>query len=98
MAPVHGPMGDVGQRPSDDSNEPNGAASPFPEASTSVASTPSANMPADKHGAQTRQKRVLPTRSRRGGPGVGSCDADIMILETLKRKRASTVHATCEHR
>ncbi len=40
-----------------------------------------------KEGVKTRQKRVLPTRSRRGGPGVGSCETDVMILETLKRKR-----------
>lgn len=33
-----------------------------------------------------RQKRVLPTRSRRGGPGVGSCDMDLMILDAQKRR------------
>ncbi|KAI0931572.1 hypothetical protein AcW1_001060 [Taiwanofungus camphoratus] len=43
----------------------------------------------NKVGVQTRQKRVLPSRSRRGGPGIGSCDIDVMILETLKRKRES---------
>ncbi|KAF9469818.1 hypothetical protein BDZ94DRAFT_30288 [Collybia nuda] len=37
-------------------------------------------------GSQSRQKRVLPSRSRRGGPGVGNCDTDIMILETQKRR------------
>ncbi|KAL4253577.1 hypothetical protein ABKN59_003453 [Abortiporus biennis] len=37
-------------------------------------------------GLQTRQKRVLPSRSRRGGPGVGSCDVDVLILETRKRR------------
>ncbi|KAG6910495.1 hypothetical protein DXG01_009914 [Tephrocybe rancida] len=37
-------------------------------------------------GKQPRQKRVLPSRSRRGGPGVGNCDADVMILETQRRK------------
>ncbi|KAF8808083.1 hypothetical protein BYT27DRAFT_7037173, partial [Phlegmacium glaucopus] len=37
-------------------------------------------------GAQNRQKRVLPSRSRRGGPGVGTCEVDILILETLKRR------------
>ncbi|KII93608.1 hypothetical protein PLICRDRAFT_121862 [Plicaturopsis crispa FD-325 SS-3] len=36
--------------------------------------------------AQPRQKRVLPSRSRRGGPGVGTCDVDLMILDTYKRK------------
>lgn len=39
-----------------------------------------------KTGVQTRQKRVLPSRSRRGGPGVGGCDVDVMILETRKRR------------
>ncbi|KAG5647740.1 hypothetical protein DXG03_008463 [Asterophora parasitica] len=43
---------------------------------TPISSTP---------GAQ-RQKRVLPSRSRRGGPGVGNCDADVMILDTQRRK------------
>ncbi|KAJ4485785.1 hypothetical protein J3R30DRAFT_3282430, partial [Lentinula aciculospora] len=32
------------------------------------------------------QKRVLPSRSRRGGPGVGNCETDIMILDTFKRQ------------
>lgn len=36
-----------------------------------------------------RQKRVMPSRSRRGGPGIGSTDVDLMILETQKRKRTS---------
>ncbi|KAF9567801.1 hypothetical protein CPC08DRAFT_519916 [Agrocybe pediades] len=36
--------------------------------------------------ASGRMKRVLPARTRRGGPGVGSCDADILILETSKRQ------------
>ncbi|TBU29825.1 hypothetical protein BD311DRAFT_833127 [Dichomitus squalens] len=34
----------------------------------------------------TRQRRVLPARTRRGGPGVGSCESDLMILETMKRR------------
>ncbi|KAH9897750.1 hypothetical protein C8Q73DRAFT_682464 [Cubamyces lactineus] len=42
-----------------------------------------------KEGMKTRQKRVLPARSRRGGPGVGSCESDVMILETMKRKAES---------
>ncbi|KAG5637655.1 hypothetical protein H0H81_003732 [Sphagnurus paluster] len=38
-------------------------------------------------GTQARQKRVMPSRSaRRGGPGVGNCDADVMILDTQRRK------------
>ncbi|KAF8640589.1 hypothetical protein AX17_000251 [Amanita inopinata Kibby_2008] len=39
-----------------------------------------------ENGVQTRKKRVLPTRSRRGGPGVGTCDVDMMILDTNKRR------------
>lgn len=32
------------------------------------------------------QKRVLPSRSRRGGPGLGSADVDAIILDAQKRK------------
>ncbi|KAK7058429.1 hypothetical protein VNI00_002063 [Paramarasmius palmivorus] len=35
---------------------------------------------------QVPQRRLLPSRSRRGGPGVGNCEADQMILETNRRK------------
>jgi hypothetical protein len=31
------------------------------------------------------QKRILPTRSRRGGPGVGSSEIDQSILEAQRR-------------
>lgn len=31
------------------------------------------------------QKRVLPTRSRRGGPGVGSSEIDLTILDAQRR-------------
>jgi hypothetical protein len=41
-------------------------------------------------GPVTRQKRVLPARSRRGGPGLGNSEVDIIILDSLKRKGAST--------
>ncbi|KAJ7040296.1 hypothetical protein C8F04DRAFT_251954 [Mycena alexandri] len=37
-------------------------------------------------GSHLRQKRVLPSRSRRGGPGVGNCDVDVMILNTQLNK------------
>ena len=40
-------------------------------------------------GLSTRQKRVMPSRSRRGGPGIGSTDVDVMILDTQKRKCVS---------
>ncbi|KAI0354588.1 hypothetical protein OH77DRAFT_1504648 [Trametes cingulata] len=50
---------------------------------------PPAQASSSKEGMKTRQKRVLPTRSRRGGPGVGSCETDVMILETMKRKAES---------
>jgi len=36
--------------------------------------------------AMARPKRVLPSRSRRGGPGIGSCDVDALILDAQKRK------------
>lgn len=32
------------------------------------------------------QKRILPSRSGRGGPGVGNCDTDNLILETKRRQ------------
>ncbi|EIW86993.1 hypothetical protein CONPUDRAFT_161617 [Coniophora puteana RWD-64-598 SS2] len=34
----------------------------------------------------TRPRRVLPSRARRGGPGIGSCDIDVMILDAQKRR------------
>ncbi|KLO07095.1 hypothetical protein SCHPADRAFT_1001905 [Schizopora paradoxa] len=37
----------------------------------------------------TRQKRILPTRTRRGGPGFGNCDADQLILDSVGRKGES---------
>jgi hypothetical protein len=37
-------------------------------------------------GMGARQKRVLPARTRRGGPGLGNCEMDVMILERQKRK------------
>ncbi|KDQ63233.1 hypothetical protein JAAARDRAFT_120493 [Jaapia argillacea MUCL 33604] len=40
----------------------------------------------DHGGMPTRPKRVQPSRSRRGGPGIGSCDVDLMILDAYKRK------------
>ena len=49
-------------------------------------------------GVQTRQKRILPSRLRRGGPGVGNCDADIMILETKRRQCISTPYPTVVQR
>ncbi|KAF7968125.1 hypothetical protein HWV62_20116 [Athelia sp. TMB] len=33
-----------------------------------------------------RQKRVMPPRSRRGGPGIGSTETDMLILDTQRRK------------
>ena len=53
----------------------------------SSASTPGA--PGKANGTpSSRPKRVLPSRSRRGGSGVGvgNCDVDLMILETRRRR------------
>ncbi|EPQ60460.1 hypothetical protein GLOTRDRAFT_135134 [Gloeophyllum trabeum ATCC 11539] len=55
---------------------------------TSVFDTPSKVPPSSKDSdpPSTRQKRVLPSRSRRGGPGIGNCDVDMMILDAYRRK------------
>lgn len=37
-------------------------------------------------GSSMRQKRVMPSRSRRGGPGIGSTETDMLILDTQRRK------------
>ncbi|CDO73451.1 hypothetical protein BN946_scf185013.g86 [Trametes cinnabarina] len=68
------------------------ASQPRPEdgrgdSSKRPSSSPQAS--SSKEGMKTRQKRVMPARSRRGGPGVGGCETDIMILETMKRKAES---------
>ncbi|KAJ7293011.1 hypothetical protein C8J57DRAFT_13501 [Mycena rebaudengoi] len=36
--------------------------------------------------SQIPQKRVLPSRLRRGGPGVGNCEVDVMILNIQMNK------------
>ncbi|KAG6865760.1 hypothetical protein C0991_011957 [Blastosporella zonata] len=41
--------------------------------------------PMEHTSGHTRQKRVLPSRARRG-PGVGNCETDVMILETQRRR------------
>ncbi|GJE89606.1 hypothetical protein PsYK624_057100 [Phanerochaete sordida] len=63
---------------------PDLAPPPASDAPDAVPLQPAAKPPA-KAGMQTR-KRVLPSRSRRGGPGVGGCDVDVMILETRRRQ------------
>ncbi|KAG7452274.1 uncharacterized protein BT62DRAFT_293952 [Guyanagaster necrorhizus] len=47
-------------------------------------STPSTSVAPS--GRQTRQKRVNPSRSGKGGPGIGNCEADTLILDTQKRQ------------
>ncbi|KAI0828856.1 hypothetical protein BC628DRAFT_1360992 [Trametes gibbosa] len=65
------------------------ASSSSPAPTTPKKAPPSAQASNSKRGMKTRQKRVLPTRSRRGGPGVGTCETDVMILETMKRRAES---------
>ncbi|KJA28516.1 hypothetical protein HYPSUDRAFT_51300 [Hypholoma sublateritium FD-334 SS-4] len=36
--------------------------------------------------ASGQGRRQNPSRSKRGGPGVGTCDVDVIILESYKRK------------
>lgn len=40
----------------------------------------------DSQPTRQLQKRVLPSRSRRGGPGLGTADVDSIILDAQKRK------------
>lgn len=40
----------------------------------------------DNQATRQPQKRVLPSRSRRGGPGLGSADVDAIIMDAQKRK------------
>ncbi|KAI0297587.1 hypothetical protein B0F90DRAFT_880987 [Multifurca ochricompacta] len=53
---------------------------PSSQAGLSAAST-------SNPGGATRPRRIMPSRSRRGGPGVGTSDVDTQILETLRRRR-----------
>jgi len=46
-------------------------------------------------GSNSQQKRVLPSRSRRGGPGVGSCETDLLILEHQKRRCTLLAYSSC---
>lgn len=55
----------------------------------SLVADDSAPMGASPNPAQIRQKRILPSRLRRGGPGIGNCDTDVAILDVLKRQGMS---------
>ena len=52
----------------------------------STATTKSTSGRVDQQTIRQPPKRVLPSRSRRGGPGVGSADVDTIILDAQKRK------------
>ncbi|KAI0275184.1 hypothetical protein BC834DRAFT_36091 [Gloeopeniophorella convolvens] len=63
------------------------AASADPSApSPASAAGPSSALTASPAGA-SRPRRIMPSRARRGGPGVGTSDVDTQILETLRRRR-----------
>jgi hypothetical protein len=68
--------------------------SPPAQAAYSSATLVSASASSSKLGdgtqatAASRPRRIMPSRSRRGGPGVGISDVDTHILETLRRRRA----------
>ena len=64
------------------------SSSPAPQQGKQPPQTPTPAS-SSKNSASTRQKRVLPTRTGRGGPVVGMCESDVMILETMRRKCAS---------
>ena len=59
------------------------SASRLPASTETTKSTPART----DHQTTRPQKRVLPSRSRRGGPGLGSADVDVIILDAQKRKR-----------
>ncbi|KAF9647438.1 hypothetical protein BDM02DRAFT_3187960 [Thelephora ganbajun] len=52
----------------------------------STATTKPTSGRAEHQTTRQPQKRVLPSRSRRGGPGFGSADVDAIILDAQKRK------------
>ena len=52
----------------------------------SATTTKPASGRTDHQPTRQPQKRVLPSRSRRGGPGLGSADVDAIILDAQKRK------------
>ncbi|KAI9438439.1 hypothetical protein BJY52DRAFT_548818 [Lactarius psammicola] len=56
--------------------------SPLPSSQPGSSSASTSNA-----GGATRPRRIMPSRSRRGGPGVGISDVDTQILETLRRRR-----------
>ncbi|KAI0640067.1 hypothetical protein C8Q77DRAFT_1152972 [Trametes polyzona] len=84
-ASARGSRAAAAQQPAASSSSPAPPATPQQPPLSSA----SAQASGSKEGMRTRQKRVLPTRSRRGGPGVGSCETDVMIIETMKRKAES---------
>ncbi|KAH9059122.1 hypothetical protein EDB87DRAFT_830292 [Lactarius vividus] len=56
--------------------------SPLPSSHPGSSSASTSNA-----GGAARPRRIMPSRSRRGGPGVGISDVDTQILETLRRRR-----------
>ncbi|KAH9166896.1 hypothetical protein EDB89DRAFT_176869 [Lactarius sanguifluus] len=56
--------------------------SPLPSSQPGSSSASTSNA-----GGAARPRRIMPSRSRRGGPGVGISDVDTQILETLRRRR-----------
>lgn len=74
----------LGKRPENRSRK-NPLGSPILDHEESTDNVVSTSCPS-KDSVESRQKRVLPSRSRRGGPGIGSCDADVHIIDALRRK------------
>ncbi|KAN0138240.1 hypothetical protein V8E53_004129, partial [Lactarius tabidus] len=56
--------------------------SPLPSSQPGSSSASTSNA-----GGPARPRRIMPSRTRRGGPGVGISDVDTQILETLRRRR-----------
>lgn len=61
----------------------------------SSARTTAMDEPSPSNAHTNRQKRTVPLRSRRGGPVLGNCEVDNLILETKRRKCMSIVLVIC---
>ncbi|KAH9980502.1 hypothetical protein BJV74DRAFT_887798 [Russula compacta] len=63
------------------------AGGPSSNSTSQAQAGPSTASTSKSGGPSTRPRRIMPSRSRRGGPGVGISDVDTHILETLRRRR-----------
>lgn len=60
----------------------------YSSATSASASASTSKLGDGTQATASRPRRIMPSRSRKGGPGVGISDVDTHILETLRRRRA----------